>query len=56
MLMSFHHHNSTLVLSMIRGMPYQGLCEFNFTVDHDIPYGLGYTPTRDDARHMARLR
>ena len=30
--------------------------EFNFIVDHDIPYGLGYTPTEDDARHMARLR
>ncbi|RVW19167.1 hypothetical protein CK203_093890 [Vitis vinifera] len=30
--------------------------EFAFTFDHDIPYGLGYTPTEDDARHMVRLR
>ena len=63
--MSFNQHNNTLVLSMMRGMSYmsdsglgrrqQGPCEFNFTVDHDIPYRLGYTPTEDDARHMARL-
>ena len=33
----------------------QGPCEFAFTVDHDIPYGLGYTP-KEDVRHMARLR
>ena len=65
-LMSFDQHNNTLVLSMMRGMSYmlglglgglqQGPCEFTFTVDHDIPYGLDYTPTEDDARHMARLR
>ena len=30
--------------------------EFAFTIDHDIPYGLGYTPSEDDARHMAMLR
>ena len=64
--MSFDQHSSTLVLSMMRGMSYmpglglghrqQWLHEFTFTVDHDIPYGLGYTPTEDDARHMARLR
>ena len=64
--MSFDQHNNTLVLSMIRGMSYmpglglghrqQGQREFIFTVDHDIPYGLGYTPTKEDARHMARLR
>ena len=64
--MSFDQHNSTLVLSMMRGMSYmlglglgrcqQGTREFTFTVDHDIPYGLGYTPTEDDARHMVRLR
>ena len=34
----------------------QGPRRFTFTVDHDIPYGLGYTPIEDDARHMARLR
>ena len=64
--MSFDQLSSTLVLSMMRGMSYmpnlglghrqQGSREFNFTVDHDIPYGLGYTPIKDDARHMARLR
>ena len=64
--MSFYQHSSILVLSMRRGMSYipglgmgrrqQGSREFTFTVDHDIPYGLGYTPIEDDARHMARLR
>ena len=61
--MSFDQHNSTLVLSMMRGtsyMPAWGWVtatprEFTFTVDHDIPYGLSYTPTEDDACHMARL-
>ncbi|RVW73661.1 Retrovirus-related Pol polyprotein from transposon 17.6 [Vitis vinifera] len=63
--MSFDQYNNTMVLSMMRGMSYmpglglgrcqQGPREFTFTVDHDIPYGLGYTPTEDDARHMARL-
>ena len=66
MPMSFDQHNNTLVLSMMRGISYmhglglgrcqQGLCEFTFIVDHDIPHGLGYTPTKDNARHMARLR
>ena len=64
--MSFDQHSSTLVLSMMRGMSYmpdlglgrlqQGLREFDFTIDHDIPYGLGYTPSEDDARRMAMLR
>ena len=64
--MSFDHHTSTLVLSMMKGMSYmpglalgrhqQGPREFTFIVDHYIPYGLGYTPTEDDAHHMARLR
>ena len=45
--MSFDQHSSTLVLSMMRGMPYmldlglgrrqQGPREFPFTIDHDIP-------------------
>ena len=62
--MSFNQHSSTLVLSMMKGMSYmpglglshrqQGL-EFTFIVDHDITYGLGYTPIEDDARHMAWL-
>ena len=64
--MSFDQHSSTLVLNMMRGMSYmpglglgrrqQGSREFTITVDHDISYGLGYIPTADDARHMARLR
>ena len=64
--MSFDQHNNILVLSMMRGMSYmpylglgrrqQGLREFTFVVDHDIPYGLGYTPIEDNARHMAWLR
>ena len=64
--MSFDQHNNILVLSMMRGMSYmpslgfshrkQGLREFTFIVDHEIPYGLGYIPIKDDARHMARLR
>ena len=64
--MSFDQHNRTLVLSMMRGMSYmpdlglgrhqQGSCEFTFIVDHDIPFGLSYTPIEDDSHHMARLR
>ena len=62
--MSFDQYNNTLVLSMMRGMSYmpglglghrqQGPREFDFTVDHDIPYGLGYTPSKENARPMAR--
>ena len=57
--MYFDQHNNTLVLSMMKGMSYipglglgcrqQGPHEFAFTIDHDIPYGLGYTPSEDDA-------
>ena len=57
--MSFDQHNNTLVLSMMKGMSYmpglglgrhrQGSCEFAFIIDHDIPYGLGYTPSEGDA-------
>ena len=64
--MSFDQYSSTLVFSMMRGMSYmpglglsrhqQGPREFTITVDHDISYWLGYIPTADDARHMARLR
>ena len=63
---SFDQHSSTLVLSMMKGMSYmpslglgrrqQGPREFAFTIDHDIPYELGYTPSEDDAGHMAMLR
>ena len=65
MPMSFDQYSSTLVLNMMRGMSYlpglglghcqHGPREFTFTVDHDIPYRLGYTPTEEDARYMARL-
>ena len=65
-LMSFDQYSSTLVLSMMIGMSYmpglglgrrqQGPRKFTIIVDHDISYGLGYIPTADDARHMARLR
>ena len=33
----------------------QGPREFSFTIDHNIPYGLGYTPSEDDAQHMVWL-
>ena len=64
--MSFDQHNSSLVLNMMKGLSYmpglglgrrqQGPREFSFIIDHNIPYGLGYTPFGDDARHMAWLR
>ena len=57
--MSFDQHSGTLILSMLKGMSYmpslglgrrqQGLCEFAFIINHDIPYGLGYNPSEDDA-------
>ena len=63
--MSFDKYSSTLVLSMMRGISYMpslgmghlehGPRKFTITVDHDIPYGLGYTPYEGDARHMAML-
>ena len=63
--MSFDQYSSTLVLNMMRDMSYlpglglvsrqNGPREFTFIVDHDIPYGLGYTPMEEDARYMARL-
>ena len=59
MPMAFDQCSSTLVLSMMRGMSYmpglglgrcqQGSREFTITVDHSIPYGLGYIPTAYDA-------
>ena len=61
--MSFDQDSSTLVLSMMRDMSYlpslglgrrqQGPHEFAFIVSHDATYGLGYTPTKEDAHHMA---
>ena len=64
--MSFDHYSSTMILSMMRDIFYmpglglghrqQGPREFVSTIDHDVPYGFGYTPSEKDARHMARLR
>ena len=61
--MSFDQYSSTLVLNMMRGMSYllglglgrrqHGPREFTFTIDHDTSYGLGYIPTKEDARYMA---
>ena len=61
--MSFDQPSSTLVLNIMRSMSYLpdlGLGrrqhrprEFTFTVDYDIPYGLGYTPMEEDALYMA---
>ena len=57
--MSFNQYNNTMILSMMRGMSYmpslglghrqQGPREFFFTIDHDVPYGFGYTPSKEDA-------
>ena len=51
---------------MMKGMSYmlglglgrrqQGSREFAFTIDPNIPHGLGYTPSEGDARHMVMLR
>ncbi|RVW94448.1 hypothetical protein CK203_035678 [Vitis vinifera] len=61
--MTFDQYSSTLVLNMMRDMSYlpglglgcrqHGPHKFTFRVDHDIPYGLGYTPMEEDARYMA---
>ncbi|KAL6332864.1 hypothetical protein AAG906_017131 [Vitis piasezkii] len=34
----------------------EGPHEFTFTIDHDMPYRLGYIPTEADARYMSQLR
>ncbi|RVW92567.1 Transposon Ty3-G Gag-Pol polyprotein [Vitis vinifera] len=64
--MLFDQYSSTMIPSMMRDMSYmpglglgrlqQGPREFVFTIDHDVPYGLGYTLSEEDAQHMARLR
>ncbi|RVW20363.1 hypothetical protein CK203_113572 [Vitis vinifera] len=58
MAMSFDHHNSIVVLDMMRGMSYlpgmglgrhqHGPSEFMAFPDHDIPFGLGFIPTELD--------
>ncbi|KAL6322355.1 hypothetical protein AAG906_007908 [Vitis piasezkii] len=64
--MSFDQHGSTVVLDMMRGMSYlpgmglgrrqHGPSEFITIPDHDVPFGLGFTPTEADYLYMARLR
>ncbi|RVW64270.1 Retrovirus-related Pol polyprotein from transposon 17.6 [Vitis vinifera] len=64
--MSFDQHSSTLVLDMMRGMSFlpsfglercqHGSSEFVTSIDHETPYGLGFTPSEDDVCYMARLR
>ena len=54
----FDRFNGTFVLDMMRGMSYlpglglgrrqQGISEFIAAVSHDVPFGLGYTPTEAD--------
>ena len=66
MAMSFDQHSSALVLDMMRGMSFlsgfglgrcqHGTSEFVTSIDHDTPFGLGFTPSEDDVRYMARLR
>ncbi|RVW91717.1 Retrovirus-related Pol polyprotein from transposon 17.6 [Vitis vinifera] len=55
-----------LVLDMMRGMSFlpgfglgrrqHGSSEFVTSIDHETPYGLGFTPSEDDVCYMARLR
>ena len=64
--MSFNQHNSTLILDMMKGMLFlpgfglgrchHGSSEFVTTIDHDTPFGLGFTPTEDDVHYVPRLR
>ena len=66
MAMSFDQHSSILVLDMMRGMSFlpgfglgrrqHGSSEFVTSIDHETPYGLGFTPSEDDVCYMARLR
>ena len=61
--MSFDQHSSTLVLDMMRGMSFlpgfglgrrqHGSSEFVTTIDHDTPFRLGFTPSKDDVHYMA---
>ena len=62
----FNRFSGTFVLDMMRGMFYlhglvlgrrqQGISEFIAAVSHDVPFGLGYTPTEADYRYMASIR
>ena len=56
--MSFDQHSRTMVLDMMRGMSYLpgmglgqrqlGPNEFMAFLDHDVPFGLGFIPTKVD--------
>ena len=66
MPLPFDLFSGTFVLDMMRGMFYlprlglgrrqQGINEFIAAVGHDVPFGLGYTPTEADYRYMASIR
>ena len=61
----FDRFSGTFVLDMMRGMFYlpglglgrrqHGISEFIATMSHDVPFGLGYTPTEADYRYMASI-
>ena len=62
----FDRFSGTFVLNMMRGMSYllglglsrrqQGISEFIAAMSHDVPFGLGYTPTEADYQYMASIR
>ena len=62
----FDRFSGTFVLDMMRGMSYllglglgrrqQRIGEFIAAVSHDVPFGLGYTPTEADYQYMASIR
>ena len=64
--MSFDQHNNTVVLDMMRNMSFlpsmglgrrqYGSREFIAIPDRDVPFGLGFIPTKVDYRYMAWLR
>ena len=63
MAMSFNQHDSTVVLDMMRSMSYipniglgrrqHGPSELMAIPDHDVPFGLGFIPTKANYRYMA---
>ncbi|KAJ9687255.1 hypothetical protein PVL29_015932 [Vitis rotundifolia] len=64
--MSFDQHSSTVVLGIMRSMSYlpgmglgrrqHGPSEFMTFSDRDVPFRLGFIPTKADYHYMARLR
>ncbi|KAL6335029.1 hypothetical protein AAG906_025816 [Vitis piasezkii] len=63
--MSFDQHGNTVVLDMMRSMSYlpgmglgrrqHGPSEFMAIPNHDVPFGLGFIPTKTDYRYMVQL-